>query len=310
MSGSGGGGFSGVSPSQIRAWIDQEKDETINVEHEALVNEQLSQLLTIYNERDTEHVRDRLDEIQDALEETLETTIDLRFGGSIAKHTFINGLSDVDALAVLKDPELQSIPAGEVLDIFTQILSRELGYEVQVNEGRLAVTVSFPGELEIQILPAVRTKTGIRIPASVGDHWSPVIRPEAFARKLTERNQANAGRVVPVIKLAKAAMAELPERLKPTGYHVESLAVEAFQRYDGPKSYKSMLHHFFEKSKNLVLSPMKDNTGQSLHVDENLGPSNSRVRRSLSGAMDRIARRMSNADRANSPDDWLQAIGE
>ena len=84
MSGSGGGGFSGVSPSQIRAWIDQEKDETINVEHEALVNEQLSQLLTIYNERDTEHVRDRLDEIQDALEETLETTIDLRFGGSIA----------------------------------------------------------------------------------------------------------------------------------------------------------------------------------------------------------------------------------
>ena len=310
MGGSGGGGFPGFTPSDIRTWIDQAREDTATVEHDATVNAVLGDLLVQYNDRDVDSVREHLDEIQEALEESLETTIDLRFGGSVAKHTYIDGLSDVDALAILRDPEMQSLPAGEVLDRFAEALRRELGYEVLVNEGQLAVTVMFPREVPIQILPAIRTATGVRIPSGVGNGWSPVIRPDAFARKLTERNQANAGRLIPVVKLAKAAVADLPDSIKPSGYHMESLAVEAFQQYSGLTTYKAMLHHFFQASSNLVLSPIRDNTGQSLHVDQNLGGSNLRARQQLSGAMDRIARRMSNADRAGSSEDWLEAIGE
>ena len=194
--------------------------------------------------------------------------------------------------------------------MFAEVLREELGYEVRVNEGQLAVTVLFPGEAPIQILPAIRTATGVRIPAGDGTGWSSVIRPDAFAIELTERNRAHSGRLVPVIKLAKGVVADLPDSIRPSGYHMESLAVEAFQQYSGPRTYKAMLHHFFEAASSLVLSPIGDNTGQSLNVDQNLGEADSRARQQLSGVMDRIARRMSNADRAGSSEDWLEAIGE
>ena len=310
MGGSGGGGLGGATSGDIRDWMEQAHEEIARAEHDANVNEVLGDLLAQYNDRDVESIRDNLEEIQEVLEDSLETTIDLRFGGSVAKHTYVDGLSDVDALAILRDPEMESLPAAEVLDRFAEVLERELGYEVRVNEGKLAVTVMFPGEVPIQILPAIRTATGVRIPSSTGEGWSPVIRPDAFASKLTERNQENAGRLVPVVKLAKAAVADLPESIKPSGYHMESLAVEAFSHYSGAKTYKSMLHHFFQEASKLVMSPIRDNTGQSLHVDQNLGGENSRARVQLSGAMDRIARRMSNADRASSVGEWLGAIGE
>ena len=181
---------------------------------------------------------------------------------------------------------------------------------MNVNEGRLAVTITYPDEMQIQILPAIRTATGVRIPAASSDNWSTVIRPEAFARKLTERNEACNGRLVPLIKLAKGALVNLPESYRTTGYHVESLAVEAFEGYSGPTNHKAMLHHFFERGSSLVMNPISDSTGQSLSVDEKLGAPNSVLRQLLSGEMSRIARRMSNADGAGSADAWLAAIDE
>lgn len=299
-----------MSPRQIRAWIDQAQNDVLAAEQETDINGVLGDLLTQYNERDVGLVRERLDDIQEGLEDTLETTVDLRFGGSVAKRTYVDGLSDVDALAILREREMQSRPAGQVLDDFAEALRRELGYEVRISEGQLAVTVVFPDGMTIQILPAIRTGNGVRIPAGTGDDWSSVIRPEAFAEKLTESNQANGARLIPVIKLAKAALEEFPDDVKLSGYHVESLALEAFRRYDGPKTYKAMLHHFFRAASELVRSPIRDSTGQSLHVDSKLGAPNSRQRLYLSGALDRIARRMSNADRSGSSEDWLQAIGE
>ena len=310
MSGSSGGGFGGMSSDQIRSWIDQAQDEAMAVEQETSINRVLGDLLAQYNERDVGLVRERLNEIQEGIEDTLETTVDLRFGGSVAKRTYVDGLSDVDALAILRDPQMQSLRAGEVLDRFADTLRRELGYEVRVSEGQLAVTVLFPDGMTIQILPAIRTNDGVRIPASAGEGWSSVIRPEAFAAKLTDSNQANGARLIPVIKLAKAALANLPQEVKISGYHVESLALEAFHHYDGPKTYKAMLHHFFRESSELVRSPIRDGTGQSLLVDNNLGDQDSRPRQYLSGVLDRIARRMSNADRSGSPENWLQAIDE
>ena len=309
MSGTGGG-FRGIAPRQIRAWIEEAEHNVVNIENDTAINTRLADLLAQYNDRDVDLVRSRLEDMQDALKDALETTIDLRFGGSVAKHTYVDGLSDVDSLAVLRDPNLDSLSAEQVLDSFAETLKRELGYEVHVSEGQLAVTVVYPDNMKIQLLPAVKTATGVRIPAGFGNGWSSVIRPQAFAARLTELNQANAGRVIPVIKLAKAALSNLPDDIRPSGYHLESLAIEAFRQYNGPKSYKAMLQHFFQTSSEQVRFPIRDNTGQSVLVDQDLGEANSRRRQNLSGVMDRTARRMSNADRSGSLDDWFQAIGE
>ena len=310
MGGSASGGFRDVPRGQVRAWIDQTQDTTTSAEHSASINATLGDLLAQYNDRDVELVKNRLQQIEHALEDHLETTIELRFGGSIDKHTYVDGLSDVDALAILRDPELQSLPAHEVLSKFADVIAKELGYDAKVDQGQLAVTVQFPDGMKVQVLPAIQSKEGIRISASNRNSWSSVIKPDAFASKLTERNQDNAGRLVPVIKLAKAALADLPDSIKPSGYHLESLAVETFREYTGVKTYKAMLHHLFQEASKLVLSPIRDSTDQSLHVDEDLGASNSRARQHLSGVLSRIARRMSSADRHGSPQEWLQAIGE
>ena len=310
MGGSGASGYLGQSPSEMRAWLEQLEDETSGAEQSAEVNATLGDLLAQYNDRDVDLTKDRLDEIEEVLEDQLETSMDLRFGGSVAKHTFVDGLSDVDALAVLNDPSLSSLSAREVLGRFAEILRRNVSYDVRVNEGQLAVTITYADGMGVQILPAVRTRSGFRIPDGDSDGWSSVIRPRSFARKLTQRNQECNARLVPVIKLAKAALADLPDSYRPSGYHVESLAVEVFARYSGPSNYKAMLQHLFTEGSRAVLRPIADSTGQSLQVDNNLGRPNSELRRRLSGAMERTARRMSNADRARSSEAWLGAIGE
>ena len=309
MAGSGGRNFRQYPPDVLWDLIEEAQDSTKRVQHDSEVNRILSDLLAQYNRRDVELTRTRLDEIERELEDSLETTLDMRFGGSVAKHTYVDGLSDVDALAILRHHDVTNSTPESVLQEFARVLAKRLPYDVNVHGGRLAVTVTYPDGMHIQFLPAIRTTTGVRIPAANSDQWSRVVRPEAFAQKLTERNEACLGRLVPLVKLAKATIAELPESYRPSGYHVESLAVAAFARYSGPHNYKAMLHHFFERGSNLVMTPMRDSTGQSLNVDENLGAASSTQRKLLGGEMNRIARRMSNADAASSPKAWLAAIG-
>ena len=89
---------------------------------------------------------------------------------------------------------------------------------------------------------------------------------------------------MPTIKLAKAiadCYVRRPSR-KIAGYHIESLAIEAFRDYQGPLDSKAMLRHLFGNSIRAVLTPIADSTGQSSYVDEYLGPANSRRRRRVS----------------------------
>ena len=95
-----------------------------------------------------------------------------------------------------------------------------------------------------------------------------------------------------------------------SGYHVESLAVEAFKGYDGPQTNKAMLRHFFEQASSLVTKPMGDATGQSNNVDDYLGSIASVERRNVSLALERIARRIQNADGMRSADLWKQILGD
>jgi len=65
-----------------------------------------------------------------------------------------------------------------------------------------------------------------------------------------------------------------------------------------------MLPLFFERARKLVLSPIRDNTGQSVHVDEYLGQRNSPERQSVSHLLWRLAKRMRNASTGKSKAQW------
>jgi len=167
-----------------------------------------------------------------------------------------------------------------------------------VSHGRMAVTVEYGDRMQIQLLPTVRTKAGkLQVPSSRGEGWSQ-IDPRRFQEALKRRNEQCGRKLVPTIKLAKAVIGTLPESQRLSGYHVESLAIAIFRDYQGPMATPTMLPTFFEKAKTAVLAPIRDSTGQSIHVDGYLGSEKSEARVNAGHILGRLAKRMWNATAA------------
>ena len=289
-----GGGPSGSSAASLSA------EQAV---FDAEINELLQDYLKVFNDRDTEKVRDHLETLKRAIEKDIDGTVSTLFGGSVTKHTYVDGLSDVDVLCIVNDSSLENATPQEALEYIEQRLQERLP-NTHVKAGLLAVTVIYADNTEIQILPALKTATGVRIADPENADWSCVVRPQSFANKLTEVNQSCSGKVVRVIKLFKSLQTSLPKDNQLKGYHIESLAIEAFENYEGRRSYKDMLLHFIRNSSSRVLSPLQETTGQSLHVDDYLGDSQSteRVRRSRS--LQRLAARLESAADNGALETW------
>ena len=202
-----------------------------------------------------------------------------RFGGSVSRHTYVDGLSDVDILLTVNDSSLSGRDPRAVIQRMAELIQRRMP-RTQVRTGRLAVTVTYADGHEIQVLPAIRTRAGIRIANPSRNEWSGVLHPERFAEKLTHVNQANGERVIPAIKLTKVLANRVirSDNDKISGYHIESLAIEAFKNYQGATDRKSMVSHFLQFSSSAVKQPIRDSTGQSRFVDDYMGRSGSDAR--------------------------------
>jgi hypothetical protein len=116
---------------------------------------------------------------------------------------------------------------------------------------------------------------------------------------------------VPVIKLIKGINDHLPKPQQLDGYHIESMAIEIFKSYpeDNSKTSKAMLKYFFEKAKEVIRKPIKDSTSQSINVDEDLGPENSKSRIKISNTFDIIFRRIRDADEVGDIEKWKEILG-
>ena len=242
-------------------------------------NEYCERLLASYKRRNTGAATQRLQSLCEFLRQKGEV-VQTMFGGSVRKGTYVTGLSDVDALLIVNQSSLVNQPPAKAIEYVRKTIQDRLRQNT-VSAGNLAVTVNYSDGLEIQILPAIRTNSGgVRLASPGSNQWSNVARPDDFAKKLAKVNTARDGRIVPVIKLAKA-MADCfitrPKR-KISGYHMESLAIDAFQDYQGPLDPKTMLVHLLGHAMHAVKIPITDSTGQSRYVDEYLGPAGSKQR--------------------------------
>ena len=247
-------------------------------------NEYCGNLLAEYKRRNGKAVARHIKGLCDILREEGNHVVQMMFGGSVRKNTYVTGLSDVDVLLIVNDSSLVNQPPSKVKRYVEDAIRRRLPLN-PVSVGKLAVTVKYADRIEIQVLPAIRTDSdGIRIARPGSRKWSNIARPDRFAEKLAQVNAARDGSVVPVIKLAKA-MADCfitePDR-KIGGYHMESLAVDAFEDYKGPTDPKAMLIHLLGHSMKAVMAPLTDSTGQSRYVDEALGKANSKLRQGAS----------------------------
>lgn len=303
MGGSGGGEYSRSGDQAELAT--RAREELARQEFIAEINDYLGELLTSFNDRDTQLINDRLTDLLDCLAEDVADVDRLLFGGSVAKHTYVDGLSDVDALIVTRNVEAAS-PSELVASVANAIREKSLANVADVSAGNLAVTITYTDGSQVQLLPAQEHEGRLRIASEDGTAWRE-IRPRKFAEKLTKVNQDNGGSVVPVTKLAKPLVEQFPSQRRLSGYHLEAIAVDAFKNYDGPKNRQAMLRHLLDHASSAVLRPTGDITGQSVHIDAHLGPANSDSRKALSADIRRIVRRM---DAATSVSDYESLFGE
>ena len=306
MGGGGGGFFPGyVDADKLAQQTREAEEETQSETFESDVAALLASELAVFNDRDVERTRAVFEAVKRDLDNDVGGSVDLLFGGSIAKHTYVDGLSDVDALVLMDRSEHRDSSPDEVKEVLAECLRNRYGNEA-VTVGRLAVTLRREDQ-EIQLLPALRSGGTFKVSSYEGNQWSKV-DPEAFARTLTAVNGDSNGRLVPCIKLAKAIIAKLPESRRLSGYHTEAIAVRIFRNYDGAKTTKAMLRAFFERAPGHIRQPIRDSSGQSTHVDDYLGSANDVQRRVVAEALGRVARRIRNADGARSVVRWRELL--
>ena len=103
---------------QVRKKVEESLDKTKKEEFEVNVANLIRDLLVQYNDRNPKTIQDKLDKIRKIIEKDIEDAIDLKFGGSISKHTYVDGLSDVDALILVNNTELINKTPEQIQDFF------------------------------------------------------------------------------------------------------------------------------------------------------------------------------------------------
>src|SRR6266699_2641382 len=261
MGGSGGYGF---ERTRDRAWqppdLESSLGQTRQQAAEAEVAAAFADALAEINQTDTEALNRHKDEILKALKSDFEEAYDLQGGGSYTRHTYVNGLSDIDVLFDLGPFSTSKIPNKEDPSAVLADMEKRLQQRfpnTKITSGKMAVTIQFSDGLELQVLPAFRYHSGYRIPVPQGSGWT-TTRPQVFAKLLRERNAEVGGKLLPCIKLAKQICDN--KRLEVKSYHLENMALKAFEHCTGSRSEEEMLRHLFNQAKVLVATRMKDVT--------------------------------------------------
>jgi hypothetical protein len=308
----GGGGSSiGPRPSSARVsdLVRSAVSTDVRTEYGLQVNDLLAGALQEANARDSGSMNQHLLTIRGALEGLLDESVELRYGGSIKKHTYVDGLSDADILAVVSRATAQDSSPKDLIEDFGETLRGRLP-RTEVTVGALSVRVRFSDGMEIQVLPAFRATDGFRIARRNGTSWSQVVRPGDFGRELTALNYRYNGNVVRSIKLLKIAQETFPEDSKLAGYHLEALASLSFLDYSGPQTYKDMFLHLMKTASEDVLRPMQESTGQSTYIDNDLGPAGSAERLRVSRKIKRLVTQLENAQETANLDPWEELFSE
>lgn len=144
--------FTDRNPEEVKAALRKEEERTHDQAFDTQIAERLGEILGDANRRDTQAIGSAIDAVKDALAADIEGTVDPILGGSVRKHTYVDGISDIDSLIILRDPELKSLSPQEVLTYFEKKAREELP-DWEVSRGEIAITLMKQG-LEIQLLPA------------------------------------------------------------------------------------------------------------------------------------------------------------
>lgn len=135
MGGTGGGFLKVKDIEDMQRKIRESEKKTNNEDFEAKVSAEINKLLANYNNRDTNAIKSHIDTIVNAIQKEIDGTCNIVFGGSYQKHTYVDGLSDIDSLVLLNNSELINKSPNEVLEYFHAML-KERFPESKIDVGK------------------------------------------------------------------------------------------------------------------------------------------------------------------------------
>lgn len=134
-----------------------------------------------------------------------------RLAGSYARSTAINNIKDVDIVLILTDDYRLGSVETALSDVYSALhgLPKKLGYSGEVTvrrRQRRSVNVTFTeADMSLDIVPAVALN-GLSQPLEIPDReWTKWVEthPLGYGEKLSQLNQENGRKVVPLVKMLK-----------------------------------------------------------------------------------------------------------
>ncbi|MCY3978648.1 MAG: hypothetical protein OXG23_11170 [Chloroflexi bacterium] len=265
MSGGGRQNWKNMQRVVRRELLDDVENDTESRHSATAVEDYLSEKLKEINNLDYEAINAHRDSIENALGKEFEIER-MSFAGSHARRTDVDEFSDIDLLATFRSKSDLPNSSDEAVALLAKRL-RERFPRTSIETGDMAVTVKFTDGLRVQVLPAYREGNTFRIPDVNSAGWK-YSNPTAHARRLREINENSGRQVLSTVKLAKQLFDRNGIGLK--SYHIENMALKAFEHYSGPFSNRNMLRHLINRSKSLVHQRIADRAGQTADVSDYL----------------------------------------
>lgn len=176
----------------------------------------------------------RVGEIRDWLREHEFPTVDphTRLSGSYARSTAIELIPDVDTLLFIPDDQEERTPNSVLLEVYGVLQEYPDAGAVNVTGQRRSVRLELPDDdLCFDIVPSI-APNGLAQPLLIPDRpqeaWI-ATDPLGYAERLSRVNQANGGKLVPLIKMLKAWRDEHMVYRRPKSYVLEVILLYALE---------------------------------------------------------------------------------
>ena len=244
------------------------------------------------SKRDFERHMQYRNEAEDAINEGIDDSVDIVYAGSVAKGTYVEGISDVDNHVRINGTSLEKKSPAEVKAYIRQQLSK-LPDVKSVTETSRTVTVTYRDGTEMQFVPVIKTKNGYRV--ADGNRWSNVVYENRFKRDFQRTNKKCGGRLTALVRFLKKENADNPKGQRMSGHHIEVMANRIFKSAPASKTHDvgTMAVYYHQHASRHIRHRMRDVTGQYTYVDKrSLGGPDSESRRALSRRFASRARRM------------------
>lgn len=253
------------------------------------VNDVLDDAAKNSRERDAKSQMQYRNDAKDAINSNIDGYVDIEYGGSVSKATYVAGISDLDCRVYINHSSLVSKSPDEIKKYIARQLKSKDPKISSVKVGGMGVTVRYRDGTEMQFIPAIRTRYGYKLPN--GNRWSKVVYEDRFKRDFSRTNQKCGGTLYPLVRVIKKQNYLNPLSQQLSGHHIESVANKIFKHYpkSAPRTLEAMMDYYYRYAPRQIVHRTRDKTGQSSFVDKDkLGNPASKNRQAAARSMGRV----------------------